>query len=74
MVCLAVASRCGCILPPHPVAVAPPCHHFNEGHGGDNLDEELLYRVLGQGGHCAGVLAITIAGVEVVTVDVVMEG
>ena len=38
--------------------------------GGENFDEEVLHWVFDQGGRGAGVLAITMAGVEVVAVDI----
>jgi hypothetical protein len=60
--------------PPHPAAVALPRHRFDDDHGGDDLDEEVLDWVLGQGGRGAGVLAIAMTGMEVVPVDVAMEG
>ena len=42
--------------------------------GGDNCDEEVLHWVLGQGGRGAEVLSIAMMGVEVVAVDIAMEG
>ena len=59
---------------PPPVTVAPHRLRFNGNCGGDDRNKEVLHRVLDQGGRGAGVLAIVMAGVEVVAVDVAMEG
>ena len=41
---------------------------------GDDHNEEFLHLVLDQGGRGAGVLAIDMVGVEVVAVDITVEG
>jgi hypothetical protein len=57
-----------------------PSRYFNEDCGRNNHDEEIIHRVLGQKEHGAMVLdmvmdkVIAMAGVEVVAVDVAMEG
>ena len=53
-----------------------PPHHFRfDGNcGGNDRDEELLHWVLDQGGRGTGVLAIGMVGVEVVAVDITVEG
>ena len=53
-------------MPPHRFCFDGNC-------GGDNRDEEVLHWVLDQGGRGAGVLAIGMAGVEVVAMDTAME-
>ena len=59
---------------PPPVTVAPHRLRFDGNCGGDDRNKEVLHWVLDQGGRGAGVLAIVMAGVEVVAVDIAMEG
>ena len=54
--------------------MAPRRFRFDGNCGGDDRDEEVLHWVLDQGGRDAGVLAIGMAGVEVVAVDITVEG
>jgi hypothetical protein len=54
--------------------VAPHRFRFDGNCGGDDRDEEVLHWVLDQGGRDAGVLAIDMVGVEVVAVDITVEG
>ena len=60
--------------PPPPITVAPHRFRFDGNVGGDDRDEEVLHCVLDQGGRGAGVLAIDMVGVEVVAVDLAVEG
>ena len=62
--------------PDSPPSITRARHRFGfDGKcGGDNRNEEVLHWVLDQGGREAGVLAIAMAGVEVVAVDITMEG
>ena len=57
-------------LTPPPAAVTPSCCCFGRDHGGDDLDETKVHRILGQGGCGAGAFAIPMAGVDVVNMDV----
>ena len=54
--------------------MAPHRFHFDGNCGGDDRDEEVLHWVLDQGGRGAGVLDIDMVGVEVVAVDITVEG
>ena len=54
--------------------MAPHRFRFDGNCGGDDRDEEVLHWVLDQGGRGAGVLAIDMVGVEVVAVDITVEG
>ena len=58
--------------PPPPITVAPHRFRFDGNCGGGDRDEEVLNWVLDQGGRGAGVLTIVI--VEVISVDISMEG
>jgi len=54
--------------------VAPRHFCFDGNFDGDYHNEEVLCWVLDQRGRGAGVLAIAVTGVEVVAVDIAMEG
>ena len=54
--------------------MAPHRFRFDGNCGGDDCDEEVLHWVLDQGGRGTRVLAIAMAGVEVIVVDITIEG
>ena len=54
--------------------MAPHRFRFDGNCGGDDRDEEVLHWVLDQGGRGTGLLAIDMAGVKVVAVDIAVEG
>ena len=53
--------------------VSHRCRFDSRNCGGDNRNEEVLQWVLDQGGRCAGVCAIAMAGGEVVAVDIAVK-
>ena len=59
---------------PPSVIVTPHRLCFDGNCGGDDHNEEVLRWVLDLGGCGAGLLAIVMAGVEVIAVDIAMEG
>ena len=62
-----------CRAPPPPsVTVAPHHFRFDGDCGGDDCTEEILHWVLDQGGRGNGVVAIVMAGVEIVAMDIAM--
>ena len=54
--------------------MAPHRFRFDRNCGGDDRDEEVLHWVFDQGGCGAGVLASDMTGMEVVALDIAMEG
>ena len=62
------------LIPTPSVTVAPHRLCFGENCGGDHRNKEVLHWVCDQGGRGAGVLAIVTASVEVIAMDIAMEG
>ena len=61
-------------LSPITVVRGPSPPSFDEDNGWDNLDEEIMHRVLGQGVRGDGVLNISMTGMEVIVMDVATKG
>ena len=57
-----------------PITVAPHRFRFDGNYGRVDRDEEVLHWFLDQGGRGADVLVIAMVGVEVVAVDITVEG
>ena len=59
---------------PPPVTVVSHYFRFDRNCGGENRNEKVFHWVLDQGERSAGVLAIAMVSVEVVAMDISMEG
>ena len=54
--------------------MTPHRFRFDGNCGGDDCNEEVIHWVIDQGGRGASVLATVMVGMEVVAVDIAMEG